>query len=244
LWGVAWLAHHQGDDEAAAAAGRELAVLAEEEGDELTRRNALTIAGMVAIAGDRVDEAIGVLGEALELAHRVNAPWILATSMLNLALADLSDGGGGAVAEARSLLGDALACYESIGDRRFRARCLGYLGVAALLENDADRAQALFRQSLTVFRDLEEPGGMAEALSGLAAVAAASGRSEEAARLAGAGERVRQTVGARELPLERRIAERYLGPAAEILGPSIWAEAWREGVELATEVAVTLALGG
>jgi hypothetical protein len=55
---------------------------------------------------------------------------------------------------------------------------------------------------------------------------------------------VRQTVGARELPLERRIAERYLGPAAEILGPSIWAEAWREGVELATEVAVTLALGG
>lgn len=240
LWGLAWLAYHQGDDAAAAAAGDELAELATECADELARRNALTIAGMVAIAGDQSDEAVALLTEALNIARGLDQPWILATSLLNLALGQLA---AGSVAPARLLLGEALQHYEAIGDRRFHARCIGYLGLAALLDGDPERARALFRQSLMAFRDLGEPAGIAEGLAGLAAVEAADGQAATAAVLSGAAERLRQTVAARELPLERGIAARYLGSLAERLGRDGWDEARRQGAELTTDEAMAQALG-
>jgi predicted ATPase/transcriptional regulator with XRE-family HTH domain len=238
-WGLGWLAYHQGDDAAAAVAGEELAALAEECGDGFARRNALTIAGMVAIGRDRPEDSLALLTDALGLARDLGRPWILATSLLNLALAQLAAGAPGA---ARPLLGEALQGYEAIGDRRFHARCVGYLGLAALLDGDAERAGALFRQSLTAFRDLEEPAGLAEGLAGLAAVSAAVRQPVAAAVLGGAAERVRETVAARELPLERRVAARYLEPAAEQLGRASWDEAWRRGFELPTGDAIELAL--
>jgi predicted ATPase/transcriptional regulator with XRE-family HTH domain len=238
LWGLAWLAYHQGDDDAAAAAGDELARLAEKHADELVRRNALTIAGMVAIARDRPD-AVQLLADALDLARRLDQPWILATSLLNLALGELALG---SVAAARSLLAEALQRYEDIGDRRFHARSLGYLGLAALLDDDPSRARALFRQSLIAFRELGEPAGIAEGLAGLAAVAAATGEPGTAATLGGAAESLRQTVAARELPLERRIGARYLGTAAAQLGGAAWADAWRRGAELSPDDAVLRAV--
>jgi hypothetical protein len=46
------------------------------------------------------------------------------------------------------------------------------------------------------------------------------------------------------LPLERRIAARYLEPAAEQLGRERWDAAWRRGAELRTGDAITEALEG
>jgi predicted ATPase/DNA-binding XRE family transcriptional regulator len=242
LWGLAWLAYHQGDDDAAAAAGEELAALAAESADGLTRRNALTIAGMVAIARERPDDAVAALTEALGIARGLDdQPWILATSLLNLALGELADR---SMAAARSLLGEALQRYEAIGDRRFHARCIGYLGLAALLDDDAERARALFRQSLMTFHELGEPAGIAEGLAGLAAVEAARGQPSTAAVLSGAAERLREAVAARELPLERRVAARYLGSAAEQLGRARWDEARQQGRDLTTEDAVAEAMSG
>ncbi|MBA2532920.1 MAG: helix-turn-helix domain-containing protein, partial [Nocardioidaceae bacterium] len=148
LWGLAWLAYHQADDDAAEAAGRDLAALAAELGDLVTRRNALTIAGMVAIARDRPHDAIAALTEALGVARVLDQPWILATSLLNLGLGHLALG---EPARARPVLGEAVQRYDEIGDERFHARCLAYLGLASLLEGDPDRAGALFAQSLRSF---------------------------------------------------------------------------------------------
>jgi hypothetical protein len=121
---------------------------------------------------------------------------------------------------------------------------VGYLGLAALLDGDAERAGALFRQSLTAFRDLGEPAGLAEGLAGLAAVAAAMREPAAAATLGGAAQRLRDTVAARELPLERRVAARYLEPAAEQLGRETWDHTWRRGADLRIEDALAQALDG
>jgi predicted ATPase/DNA-binding XRE family transcriptional regulator len=242
LWGLAWLAYHQGDDAAAESAGRKLAELAVESGQDLPRRNALTIGGMVAIAGNRPREAIALLTDALRIARELQRPWILAASLLNLALAQLAVPSPDA---ARPLLGEALQQYDDIGDRRFHARCLGYLGLASLLDGDPERARALFLQSFTSFRGLAEPAGIAEGLAGLAAVEAATGEAATAAVLAAAAERTRDSVATRELPLERRIAERYLGTAADRIGPEAWAEAWRRGRQLGIDdIATELGLSG
>lgn len=241
LWGLAWLAYHQADDDAAEAAGHDLAALAAERRDPVSRRNALTIAGMVAIARDRPHDAIAALTEALGVARVLDQPWTLATSLLNLGLGHLALG---EPARARRVLGEAVQRYDGIGDERFHARCLGYLGLTSLLEGDPDRAGALFAQSLRVFADLAEPAGTAEGLAGIAAVAAATGRATTAATLGGAGERVRESVAARELPLERRATAPYLASAEHAVGPAEWARAWRSGRELTLEAAVSLALAG
>jgi non-specific serine/threonine protein kinase len=238
LWGIAWLAYHQGDDDAAEAAGRELAELASKDSNDLSTRNALTIAGMVAIARDRPEQAVGRLSDALEIARRLPQPWILSTSFLNLGLGHLA---AGDPERARPLLAEALQRYDSIGDQRFRARCVGYLGLAALLEGDPKRAKALFGQSLHAFRDLNEPTGIAEGLAGMAAAEAVD-RPAVAAMLAGAANRVRDTVAARELPLERRVSEQYLGAAAEKFGQAAWQEAWQRGHTVPTNDVISAAL--
>lgn len=241
LWGLAWLAYHQGDDAAAASASRDLTDLAEELDEPTARRNAETVAGMLAIAEDRPVAAVAHLSEALTIARGMDTTWILATSMLNLGLGQLALG---QPQQARAVLGDALALYEGFGDERFHARCLGYLGLTSLLEDDPDRAAALFAQSLRAFAELAEPAGTAEGLAGMAAVAAATGEATRAATLGGAAERLRDTVAARELPLERRTAAQHRARAEHALGPHRWAAAWDTGRELSPESAVSLALSG
>jgi predicted ATPase/DNA-binding XRE family transcriptional regulator len=241
LWGQAWLAFHQADDAAAETAGRDLEVLARELGEPAIHRNAETIAGMVAIARDRPRDAVARLTQALEVARTLDQPWILATSLLNLGLGHLALG---QPAEARPRLGEALARYDEIGDLRFHARSLGYLGLASLLEDDPGRAGALFAQSLRTFADLNEPSGTAEGLAGIAAVAASTDQATQAATLGGAAERLRETVGARELPLERRTTAPYLARGEEALGADAWARAWAAGRELALADALSLALAG
>lgn len=235
LWGLAWLAYHQGDDEAAERAGQQLAEVA--GADPLTLRNALTIAGIVAIARDRPAEAIALMTRALETARELPAPWIRATSLLNVGMAHLA---ADAPHSARPVLAEALQQYDELGDVRFHARCVGYLGLAALLDGDPARAKALFAQSLVAFQNLREPAGIAEGLAGLAAVEAVAGDVASAALLAGAAERLRDSVAARELPLERRVAARYLGAAARAVGPDAWAESWRRGRELSADEVLSI----
>jgi predicted ATPase/transcriptional regulator with XRE-family HTH domain len=241
LWGLGWLAYHQGDDTVAEGAARELAGLAARLADDKARRNALTILGMVAISHEHADDAVALLEEALRIARGLGRGWFLATSLLNLGLGHLS---AGDTTSARIVLGEALAVYERLGDERFHARCLGYLGMASLLEDDPHRAQGLFAQSLGVFGELGEPGGTAEGLVGLAAVNAAMGQLTRAAILAGAAERLRDSYAARELPLDRRTNGRYLASAEVRLGAKAWADAWARGRNLSLEHVIHLALTG
>ena len=240
LWGLGWLAYHQADEAAATDAAVWLADLAEHHQDDRARRNALTLRGMVAIARDHGMEAVNLLQEALSLAHKLSERWLLATSQLNLGLAHLC---AGDTDRARTAIAEALRAYEEIGDQRFHARCLGYLGHAALIERDPDRAGALLRNCLTVFRDLAEPGGTAEGLVGLAAVYALQGNATRAALLAGAAERLRDNYAGRQLPLDERVSGRYLAVAETLLGPEEWSRVWAEGRDLRLDLAIDLALG-
>jgi transcriptional regulator with XRE-family HTH domain len=239
LWGMGWLSYQQGDDQAAAAAAAELAELAGAAGDDpVALRNAATLAGMVALATDRTEDALRELGSALALAREPDRPWLLATSLLNLGIASIA---AGDVERARELLVAALGCYRDLGDERFAARCLGYLGLAALVDGDAGRAGALFAQSLATFVAVAEPSGTAEGLTGLAAVAAASGEPERAAELAGAAERLRESISGRSLPVERRISQANLDAARRLLPPERWDAAWTRGRAMRVDDAVGIA---
>ncbi|MBV9830463.1 MAG: hypothetical protein JOZ82_02630, partial [Marmoricola sp.] len=237
LWGLAWLAYQQGDDATAAKAADDLHRLASEVGDPVARRNAATVTGMVALARDSTEAATRDLTNALELAEQLDSAWLLATSKLNLGIASIA---ARDLSRAESLIADALKGYEALGDARFHARCLGYLGLTALVRGDAPRGLAVFRLSLSGFDALGEPSGIAEALTGLAAVAAALGVGERAAQLAGAAERLREPFALRPLPVERRITDELLQGARDRMSSARWADAWTQGRALRLEEAVSL----
>jgi hypothetical protein len=173
------------------------------------------------------------------LARRGGERCLLATSQLNLGLAHLCMGD---TDSGRAAIGEALQTYEKIGDQRFHARCLGYLGHAALIDRDTNQARALLHSSLTAFRHLAEPGGTAEGLVGLATVHALHGNATQAAMLAGAAERLRDSYAGHQLPLDARVSGRYLAVAEDLLGAEEWSQAWADGRELQLDSAIDLAL--
>ena len=239
LWGLAWLAYQQGDDEIATDCGRQLARLAREIGDRTVGRNAATVSGIAALAREDITGGLADLQRALRLARDLDDPWLVATSALNLGIAQIA---AGETLEARHLIGEALRGYDEVGDERFRARCLGYLGLAALADGDTDRAESLYAQSLHVFEELGEAKGIAESLTGLATAAALGGTPRRAAQLAGAAERIRETFDGRALPVEGRLAQIALARARDASDDPAWDAAWISGRALRQDEAIVLAL--
>jgi hypothetical protein len=165
---------------------------------------------------------------------------VVATSALNLGIARIA---AAETDEARQLIGEALRGYDELGDERFRARCLGYLGLAALFDGDTLRGEALYRQSLLVFEELGEAKGIAESLTGLATAAAMRGLPTRAAQLAGASEATRESFDGRPLPVEGRLAEAELARIEDQCDRDSWTAAWVSGRALRRHEAIAVALG-
>ncbi len=216
----------------------ELAGLARQVDDATARRNAATISGIVSLAREDIAGALSSLEEALELARGLEESWLLATSLLNLGMAKIA---ARETSDARKLIGEALREYAELGDERFRARSLGYLGLAALVDGDPLRGEALYAQ-LAVFETLDEAKGIADALTGLAMAAVLRGLSVRAAQLGGAAERLRESFAGRALPVERRLAQIELAHAKNELGDVDWDAAWTCGRALRVDEAIAVAL--
>jgi predicted ATPase/DNA-binding XRE family transcriptional regulator len=239
LWGAAWLAVHQGDYEEAERSTNELLIIERRLDDPIGTRNALTVRGIVAMGRGRYAAAIPPLRECVDICRALGPSWHLATSLLNLAQPTMHVGD---LARAEALLQEAKELYRDLGDRHFGARSVEYLAHTALLAGDAGRARSLFASSLREFDELEERGGIAEALAGLSAVAAADGQAARAARIAGAAEALRDSQGARPLPFEQAISERFLREARERLGEDAWNHAWVQGRSMTLDRAIEVAL--
>ena len=112
----------------------------------------------------------------------------------------------------------------------------------ALAAGDLTGAAAAFADALNQFRRLGERRGVAECLIGLAGVAAAEGRTADAARLFGAGEAALAALGSDIWPSNRADYERGVALAQEVLGPAAFAAARAAGRALPLEDAVALAL--
>lgn len=238
FWGLAWLSFQEGDDDATTAAAAELRRLAVELDSPLIRRNALTVQGIVALAADRPVDASQLFEAAHRLAREAGQPWVTATSDLNRGIAGIATGD---LDRAATSIKNALAAYRKLGDERFSSRCLGYLGLAALSSGHQMQARHYFIESLDQFESLGEPSGTAEALTGLAAVAASSGDGVRAAQLSGAAERLREAHGFRALPVERRFAEGLLAAVRADMDPQDWAAAWTAGRAFRLNEATALA---
>ena len=148
----------------------------------------------------------------------------------------------GEYARAAALSEQAYGLFETLEDSEGMAFALVNQGFAALSEGQHDRAVELLREALRRLAELEFRDVIGYCFEGLAAVLALTGRGEEAAKLLGAAEALRESLGVGLAPAEQATHDQTVAAVLEALGEEPFAAAWRAGRELALEEAVAYAL--
>ncbi len=208
-----------------------------------TRGRAMVLGNLGTLAHLRGDLpwAAELLDESVKLKRTLGNRYGLAISLDNLGNVER---GRGNLARAVALYREGLTLRRELEHRLGVAMSLNNLGSALLEQGDAAEAGAQLRESLALFRDLQDRRGLAECLAGLAAMASAAGRLQEAARLGGAAAALRGAHGIPPSPAGGAPEERWLAAARGALGEAAFATAWTEGEVMSTEQTAALILAG
>jgi ATP/maltotriose-dependent transcriptional regulator MalT len=144
----------------------------------------------------------------------------------------------GDTASARILLEENLHFAREQGDRHATADALAVLGRIAIARGDLQEARAMYEESLAVAGEIGDTLILAPSLEGLAEVVATLGEFVWAARLWGAAEGLRATIGLPISPVERIPYEQAVAAARARLGEKAFSAAWAEGRAISPEQAL------
>jgi predicted ATPase/class 3 adenylate cyclase len=234
LGGVAWW---QKERETAGEAYEEALAIERQLGDPARTAEALYNLAFVA-AGDDIESAAHLLEEALELFRRAGHQAGVAQVLGMLVIREAEAGNWPAVATS---LEETTAIWRRLGDRLHLAFDLVWLAFSYGRMGDAARARSAGLDALRLFCEVDNPTGIGITLVDLAFLATWEGRHEDAIRLAGASESLRQRVGG---PPGGFAGLLEGDPAAEArvhLSEERAARAWEEGLTMSLDDAVALA---
>jgi predicted ATPase len=233
------LATRQGDYESADALFAESLAIWEELGDAAgTARSLLSIGTVAAERGDQ-ERAIELSERAAELYEESGDRRGHALAISNLGGIALERG---EYAKAAELSEQAYGLFETLEDSEGMAFALVNQGFAALSEHQHERAIELLREALRRLAELEFKDVIGYCFEGLAAVLALTERGEEAARLLGAAEALRESLGVGLAPAEQATHDETVTAVKAALGEGRFSAAWRQGRELALDEAIAYAL--
>jgi predicted ATPase/DNA-binding XRE family transcriptional regulator len=139
------------------------------------------------------------------------------------------------------MLEDALAHLPQVDPPWFVVLVINLRGHAALLQRDLRLATRMFAEAIAVSRGLRHAHSLLGALAGLAGVALARGQAARAARLLGAMDAARATVGMRRWDNWLH-AERITADVRAAMQIAAFEEAWSAGRALPREETITEAL--
>jgi non-specific serine/threonine protein kinase len=245
LNGAGNLAYAQGDLVRAEALYEEALALARELGHTHAVASVLTNLGNVrSLQGDLV-RAAALHEQALALRRELGSSFFMIGSLRNLVELAYRQG---EYERAAALLEELLALAQELGAKHGVAYTLSdlrvmVLGIVAHLQGDLGRA-ALHREALLLGRDFGAKDVVAASLEGLSWVAAARGQPDQAARLGGAAEALRDTLGLPLAPEQRAGHNQAVQAVRDALGEEAFAAAWAAGRTLPLEEAIALALEG
>ena len=235
------LAFFQGDYERAWALYGDSGRLYDALGDEEGRAGTLHNLALVASVRGEDERAWALYEESLRLARRAEA----GESVVTVALCNMGNLARqrGEDERARALLEEGLALCRRRGDVLEIAMVLADLADLLRAQDDAEGAMDRYRESLALCGAASYARVVAQCLEGVAAVAAARGRPECAARLAGAAAALRQRDGMPPDPAGRVDYERTVSATRVALDDDAFAAMWTQGQALSPEQAVAEAYG-
>ena len=140
---------------------------------------------------------------------------------------------------ARELFEASVATVkETSRDPLVTAEALIGLARVAALQGEVAAARALYQESLVHLHEMDNKEFIPACLEGLADMVAAQGEPTWAARLWGAAERLRETIGTPLPPVYRADYEHSVAAARTQLGEKTFAAAWAEGRTMTPEQAL------
>jgi predicted ATPase/DNA-binding SARP family transcriptional activator len=140
-------------------------------------------------------------------------------------------------AGAGRLLEEGFALSQTTGDRICLAWCMTFLARVFKDRGQYIQSAAAFAQTLALFGEVGHTDGVAFTLEGWAGLAATTGDIRSAARVFGAAEALRETIGRPQPPYDRDLETSIDTNSAD------WQAAWAEGRVLQTDQAIALVLG-
>ena len=211
LYGDGVLAWASGDPEAAHRELAESVAIFRQLGDSLGLAHALHFLGSVVSGMGDHQSACPLCEESVAIFRGQHDAFGLAVALASLGIVRT---GMGDYDLARTLLEESVAQCRKINDRWALSLPMRNLGVVALRLGNYEYAAALLRESLAILRETKEKWFISRSLETLAGVTALLGDCSGAAQLFGAGEALREEVGASVLLLlSRGLRSRRCGRA-------------------------------
>jgi len=239
LHSAASLATRHGDYDRGAELSHQSLALWEELGDEAGIARSLLSLGTVAAEQGDQDHAIELSERAAELYRKNDDRRGHALAISNLGGIALERGD---YAQAAALSEQAYGLFETLEDSEGMAFALVNQGFAALSESNHARALTLLREALRRLAELEFKDIIGYCFEGLAAVLAYTGQGDAAARLLGAAEALRESLGVDLAPAERETHDETTAAVRQAVGEERFSDAWRQGRELSLDEATAYAL--
>jgi non-specific serine/threonine protein kinase len=239
LNGFALLTWCGGDYDAARKLFEESTSIARERQDPITIAASLLGLGIVLLDLQELAAAEAIFEETAALCREIGDDWGLSLSLNNLGLlaSAASD-----PERARRLHEGSLAIRRAMQDRWAISMSLNNLGILAAEEGDYERARALQSESLIIRRKIRDRAGIAYSLEAFGALAAHEGRLDHAARILGAAEAIRETIGAALPPGSRAAYDRVLEALGRADSGRAYEDQWQLGRAMSMGEAVDYAL--
>jgi predicted ATPase/class 3 adenylate cyclase len=237
LIGAGGMAWWQRDRQAAGAFYREAVAIERDLGDPARTAEALYNLSFI-VAGDDVEAATRMLEESLELFRRVGDERGMAEVMAMLVMRDAEAGEWEAVI---ARLEEAVAIWRRLADRLHLAFDLLWLGWAYGRVGRMAVARTAALEALDLFRDADNATGIGIAFTDLAFLATWEGRHEEAIKLAGASDTLKQLVGGPPGAIGGLLVGDPVAEAGAHLPDDVVRRALAEGKAMTVEEAVALA---
>jgi predicted ATPase/DNA-binding SARP family transcriptional activator len=239
LTGLAMVVCNQGECACAENLNAELLTLLDGHGDNMVVGNVLLMEGHLAVALDDLPRAGERYERDLALRRRIEDRPGVGVALHFLGVLALCEED---LPMAQSRLDEALTIFrETHWDASYYAAAtLCYLGRAHLELGQPLEAEALVREALLRFRRRKNRFGCLPCVHVLAELATAGGQAVRAARLLGACETLRSTLGRVLFRKEREMLERLRASLTTELGAARLAAEMKLGQEMSEEEAMAL----
>jgi predicted ATPase/DNA-binding XRE family transcriptional regulator len=195
--------------------------------------------GLVSLRQGDYEAALRHFGDFLAITRRLGNEVAVAWALLDLGEATLNLGDR---AQAQSLIEESFRILRDFDSKYGIALCLYFFGLIAGLENDSEQAAIFFEQCLALAHTTGPIWYRADALMGLAGVAAAGGQALRAARLLGAADTQIEAGASYWNAAESLYIGHTITSAVAQLGEAAFAEARAEGQAMTFEQAASYAL--
>jgi predicted ATPase len=238
LTAVGRLAWYQGDYAAARTRHEESLAINRELGVKQGIAQSLSNLGLVALDQGDYTAARVLYEQSLAINGELGDKQGIGRALGNLGIVACRLGD---YASARSLHEQTLMMFRELGGKRDIAYTLNNLAEVAFHQGEHVWAGTLFRQSIAMKQELGDRYGIAYTLERMAALSNREKRPERAAKLLGAAQGLRESIGALIPPALREEYEREVATVHEALGEHAKA-AWAEGRGMTLEQAIECAL--